>query len=136
MASGRELCVIDDVVSLESPPLPLPPVLTGHVSSLPPVLTGHVVSLESRPAPRAPRPEPRARARRPRADGADLDRRRFATDGTTVLYTKPDANRRPWRVLRRSIAGGGADESEVYAEADPPTPPLVLSGHAAVVTPY
>jgi protease II len=91
VASGRELCVIDDVVSLES-----------------------------RPAPRAPRrPAPRARARRPRAGGADPDRCRFATDGTTVLYTKPDANRRPWRVLRRSIAGGGADEAEVYAEADP-----------------
>ena len=28
-----------------APPPPLPPVLTGHVSSLPPVLTGHVSSL-------------------------------------------------------------------------------------------
>jgi len=37
----------DAAGGVQDPP-PLPPVLTGHVSSLPPVLTGHVSSLHAR----------------------------------------------------------------------------------------
>ena len=36
------------MASTYPPPLPLPPVQSGHVSSLPPVLTGHVSPLSHR----------------------------------------------------------------------------------------
>ncbi|KAJ1480603.1 hypothetical protein T484DRAFT_1810170 [Baffinella frigidus] len=44
----------------------------------------------------------------------------FATDGRTILYTKPDENRRPSMVFRRSIIRqGAADDELVLADSDP-----------------
>ena len=76
-------------------PPPLPPVLTGHVSSRPPVLTGHVSPL------------------------------RAHTHARTALS-------------RAGAAQGAARRAQVveHEVRGVLLPPLVLSGHAASLTPY
>jgi hypothetical protein len=88
-------------------PPPLPPVLTGHVSSLPPVLTGHVSSL-------------------PRTDSSFPEGGRWARDSGSCNDLGPRP--RPTRGAQRATRWAGAWQGRAWAR-----PELFLKRELVVV---